>query len=314
MKASIVVMLAAALTVHAREQAPRFAVDVEGVQVDVQVTRRGRPVAGLTPNDFELRDNGVVQTIETVTREDVPLDLFLVLDASASVAGGPLEALSNAARIAVQTLARDDRAALVTFTHRVREAAPLTPDRTAVLTAIAGMKASGATSLLDALYATMVLRDSSPRRVLMLVFTDGYDTSSWLTPSAVSELARQTDAVIYGVTLTPPDPPHGVSIQRTGPPLPAGASQVITAPRPYEPPPFLNELAALTGGRVFHTSSPRKLQELFGTAVREMKARYVLTYTPRGVAREGWHTIQVRLARKRGDVTARRGYFVPSPQ
>ena len=89
---------------------------------------------------------------------------------------------------------------------------------------------------------------------------------------------------------------------------------VVTAPRPYRPPPFLAEVSSLTGGRVFHTSTPQKLQELCGTAVREMKARYVLSYTPQGVAREGWHTIEVRLTRRTGEVTARRGYFVPPAQ
>jgi hypothetical protein len=42
-----------------------------------------------------------------------------------------------------------------------------------------------------------------------------------------------------------------------------------------------------------------------------MKTRYVLSYTPRGVAREGWHTLDVRLTRRAGDITARKGYFVP---
>ena len=101
MKPLLPVLLAVAVTLNAQEA--RFAVNVEGVQVDVQVTHRGRPVAGLDGRDFELRDNGVLQRIEGVTRDDVPLDLILVLDASASVAGEPLQALSDAAKMYSRT-------------------------------------------------------------------------------------------------------------------------------------------------------------------------------------------------------------------
>ena len=40
---------------------------------------RGRPVPGLRIEDFELRDNGVIQRIRSVTREEVPLDAVLIL-------------------------------------------------------------------------------------------------------------------------------------------------------------------------------------------------------------------------------------------
>ena len=42
----------------------------------------------------------------------------------------------------------------------------------------------------------------------------------------------------------------------------------------------------------------------------ELRARYLITYYPSGVARDGWHDLKVTLKRARGDVTARPGYFV----
>src|SRR3990172_8345052 len=59
------------------QQAPRFRVKVDAVQVDVSVVRGSRPVAGLTAANFELRDSGVVQQVKAVTLEDVPLHLVL---------------------------------------------------------------------------------------------------------------------------------------------------------------------------------------------------------------------------------------------
>jgi Mg-chelatase subunit ChlD len=176
----------AAVCAIGQEQPPaRFGVNVEGIRVDVQVTRRGRPVAGLRASDFELRDNGVVQKIDSVTRDDIALDLFLVLDASASVAGEPRRALSEAARMALEALATSDRVSVLTFTHRLTAATPLSSDRGLVLAAIDSMGASGATSLFDAVYAALVLREDSSQRALVIAFTDGHDSSSWLAPSAV---------------------------------------------------------------------------------------------------------------------------------
>lgn len=309
----LIVVAGAVVCTNAQEQPPaRFGVAVEGVQVDVQVMRRGRPVAGLGATDFELRDNGVAQTIASVTRDDIPLDLFLVLDASASVAGELRRALSEAARIALETLATPDRVSLLTFTHRLTEAAQLSSDRGAVLEAIDAMGASGATSLFDAVYAALMRREDSPRRALVIVFTDGYDSSSWLPPSAVVDVAKQTDAVVYGVTLASAERVRRrETVARSGPELLAGQMIVTRSAGRQEPPPFLGEIAAMTGGRVLHASNPAKLRGLFEQAVREMKTRYVLSYTPHGVAREGWHTLDVRLTRRAGDITARKGYFVP---
>jgi hypothetical protein len=90
-----------------------------------------------------------------------------------------------------------------------------------------------------------------------------------------------------------------------------GVIPIFTAPRPYQPPAFLEEISSLTGGRVFHTSAPGRLRDLFEQTVREMKSRYVLSYTPQGVARDGWHALDIRLTRRAGEITARRGYFVP---
>ena len=67
-----------------------FRVGVEGVRVDVLATDGGRPVAGLKASDFELRDSGVPQQIESVAVEDVPLRVLLALDVSGSVRNEPL--------------------------------------------------------------------------------------------------------------------------------------------------------------------------------------------------------------------------------
>jgi hypothetical protein len=84
---------------------------------------------------------------------------------------------------------------------------------------------------------------------------------------------------------------------------------VIHAVR-LEPDAFLDQLTQISGGRTWSATSDRRLQELFTKALHEMRARYLLTYTPRGVRQPGWHEVKVKVRTGATDVTARRGYFV----
>ena len=78
-------------------------------------------------------------------------------------------------------------------------------------------------------------------------------------------------------------------------------------------PGFMERLVKASGGREWQATASVDLQPLFTRALDEMRARYLLTFYPEGVAREGWHDLKVTLTRGRGDVTARPGYFVPRP-
>jgi len=76
---------------------------------------------------------------------------------------------------------------------------------------------------------------------------------------------------------------------------------------------ILDELPRLTGGRRYSAEHPEKLRDVFATILNEFRQRYILTYTPQGVDKGGYHSLDVRLARgRKGDVRARPGYFKPS--
>src|SRR5437868_1598567 len=74
---------------HARAspQQPAFRSNTLAVRVDVLVTEGGKPLGGLKAQDFELRDNGVPQTLDVADGADVPINAVLALDTSASTAG-----------------------------------------------------------------------------------------------------------------------------------------------------------------------------------------------------------------------------------
>jgi VWFA-related protein len=274
-------------------QSPRFSTGIDGVRVDVLVTNRRSPVFGLSRDDFELRDNGVLQRITDVSRETLPINLICVLDASGSVAGQPLRDLREAARLLYSSLGPADRGALLTFSHRVRLHATLTNDRDRLRRLVDDVRPSGTTAFLDAVFGGLALRESDPGRTLLLLFTDGNDNASWLQATDVLEAVRSSDVVIYPVK----------SIDRR-----FFSSGTIDIPGAGEAERLLHALADESGGRVIDAESGDRLSRTFLAVLEEFRQRYVLSYTPTGVASSGWHTIDVTLRGQQGQVKARRGY------
>jgi len=73
---------------------------------------------------------------------------------------------------------------------------------------------------------------------------------------------------------------------------------------------ILDELPRITGGRRFSADDPEKLRDVFATILAEFRQRYILSYSPQGVDRAGYHALDVRLARgRKGEVHARPGYM-----
>ena len=151
-------LVAACLAIAvAQATPPRFQAGVEVVRVNVLVTDDNRPVAGLTAEDFELRDSSVVQQVESATFADIPVSMSLVLDISQSVRGRTLEQLKEAAGAALDQLAARDRAALLTFHSAVDLQADWAPPSSAIRTALHQAEAGGGTALYDAVFSALTM-------------------------------------------------------------------------------------------------------------------------------------------------------------
>lgn len=307
MRRPALVLLVALVAAASPRPTAQFRSGVEAVRVDVLVTKDGRPVKGLKASDFELRDMGVVQQIHAAPIEDVPLSVMLALDTSESVHGEHLAQLKTAASAAVELLGPADHAALITFAGLVRLLSPWTVDRDRLVVGIEQASAGGSTTLYDATFAAVTLRDPDPGRSLVLVFSDGADRASWLSGERVLDAARRSDAVVYAVTLaTSARPTPGYRLDfHTGlqAPFKAGLAPSVVMET------FLQALADETGGKVVNASGSPKLRETFTTILTEFRSRYLLMYTPTGVEAGGWHPIEVRLKGGRANVSARRGYL-----
>ena len=260
-----------------------FRSGVEVVQVDVSVTRGGAPVRGLTARDFIVTDNGVEQEVDSVMLDRLPLRVQVVLDASGSVSGERLKHLIAAGKGLLTALHPGDRVGLLTFSHALRVHVAMTGDIAAVGASLARIVGEGQTALRDAVQLGLTLSADDRTRALMLVFTDGVDNASWLPEEAALEAARRAGIVVHVVRV-----PSREDTRST----------------------FVEQLTDASGGRVWSASSERDLDQLFTTALDEMRGRYLLTFSPPGVTRAGWHELKVRLRNSRGVVKARSGYFV----
>ena len=109
----------------------------------------------------------------------------MVLDSSGSVRGERLRALKAGALTVIDRLRPRDRAALVSFSHRLDLRAALTGDTATLRRSVATLDADGSTALRDAAFAALALRTAEATRTLVLLFSDGLDTSSILSEDRV---------------------------------------------------------------------------------------------------------------------------------
>jgi VWFA-related protein len=277
-------LVAAAAMLPAQSQNPTFSSKVEAVRVDVLVTQDGKPVRGLRAADFEILDSGVRQSVDIVSFEQLPLNVVFTFDLSDSIVGERLANLREAGHAVLGALISGDQSALVAFNNAVLVGPGLTSDAGLVRAAIDRADPTGNTSLIDAVFAGMMLAESDVGRGLVIVFSDGLDTSSWLRSKAVLDVAKRSDAVVYAVS-------SGL----------ADRSE------------FLGDLTEHTGGRLFKIESTRSLSAVFLEVLNEFRQRYLLSYSPAGVSQEGWHQLTVRVKGRDATVRARPGYLAGAP-
>ena len=278
MRAAFIALLVAGWTATASTQ-PTFSSRVEGVRVDVLVTDSSRkPLRGLSAADFVIRDNGVPQQVDVVSFGEIALNVGLAFDLSESVAGPRLEQLRKASKALTSWLEPADQSGLITFDETVSLRCPLSLDRACIDRSLSEAEPAGSTALVDGILSAMIANESDVGRSLLMVFSDGLDTASFMNTDRVLDMARRSDVVVYSISSKEARPE------------------------------FLGELAELSGGRMHEIGWNDDLSETFRAILDEFRYRYLVTYTPTNVAKGGWHKLEVRVNRSGARVKARPGY------
>ena len=285
---------AVALCAHvfgAQQQTPpTFRAGADAVAIEVSVRDRSKPVTGLQPADFLVSDTGVPQAIAAVTYGVKPIDVTVVLDVSLSVTGTMLDRLRLAVRQLMADRGPDDRLKLIMFKARVLRVVDFTTDINVVDEAIRGATAGGGSAVWDALSVAAVAASDPERRHLVMIFTDGADSSSILPPEAVVQVVERTTAGISAVVTSRGPVTRMVQGSGTG---------------------LLQQLTTASGGVYIPVvSSTQDLASTFKRVLEEFRSTYVLHYTPTGVPAGGFHPLTVSVRGRNGlTVKARRGYF-----
>lgn len=289
-----VLLLAAALGLAAQQ--PRFKVEVRLVRLLATVKdARGEPVGDLSKEDFLIFDSGVPQEVAVFERHtETPLSVALLLDTSGSMARKLREANASVLAFLRAFFAEghpEDAVALYSFNQDVTLQANFTRRVTRLENELRRLRAEAGTSLYDAIYfGARALENREGRRVILLV-SDGADTTSVKEFREALEAAHNADAAIYGVLIIPVESDPGRHI--------AGENALIG-------------LATATGGKVFLATLGERLDAAFAEILRDLRTQYLLGYYPRNLpySRERFHRVEVRLRRPDLRVITRSGYYV----
>ena len=236
-------------------------------------------VRGLTADDFLVLEDGVRQDVRFFDTSDVPLDLIILLDTSASMSD-KMGVVHQAAAGFLDTLRPGDRGAVVAFNDGVDIVHTLTDDAAALKGAVGRTRARGATSLHNALYIALKQfglgsrsAAAEVRRQAIAVLSDGEDTSSLVSFDDVLATARTSGVSIY---------PIGLRSRFTA------AQAALSGRRQFSQSEYsLRKLAQETGGQAFFPKAPVELADVYAAIARELASQYSIAYTPSNTAGDG---------------------------
>jgi Ca-activated chloride channel homolog len=287
------------LCAPAKPQDPVIKVNVRLVRMLVTVKDgAGELVGSLNKNDFAVYDNGVQQDIAVFDRQtEQPLSVAMLVDTSASTGielHYELDSVSRFLKVLLGEGNPDDTVALYSFNWQITLLTSYTRRFARVDQKLKQMKSEGGTSMYDALFlASRELEYRAGRHVMVMV-TDGGDTTSSKDFHQALEAAQLADAILYPVLVVPITNDAGRNV---------GGEHALAT------------LAAGTGGHVFTPNLGAQLDKAFDDILHELRTQYMIGFYPKGVppTKDRFHNLKIAVQsnlQNRGlRVTTRSGYY-----
>jgi Ca-activated chloride channel homolog len=295
------------------------------VTLPVMVSDRyGRFVTGLARQDFEVREDGVLQEIASFSSTEAPFNVALLIDTSRSTRN-KLGAIRKAALDFIKRLQPKDRVLIVTFDERVNFLGDFTSDRQELGRAIRSVKTSYLTSFYDAIYLTITEKLANIEgRKAIVALTDGVDTySRKATFESTLDLVANAGVICYAIQydtrndggpLTNPILLPRSSFSLYPQSLASFANYWQGQGRPAKDryliaQDFLSALTVRSGALLFRAESIENTSFAFALIANELRNQYTISYYSTNERRDGnYRTIAVNL--NRADLTprTRQGY------
>ena len=261
-------------------------VDVKMVLVPVTVTDpTDRPVLDLTTDKFRIFEDGVEQKVVSLFREEGPISIGIIFDASGSMKNRLDQSIQSLDQLFKGTTAGDEFF-LVRFNDRPALERDFTPESADITSSLASVQAIGWTALHDAIcLGVQHMKHARNKRKALLVLTDGGDNNSRYTESETRSLVREADVRVYSIGLN-------------------------------EKPRLLEKLAEDSGGRAVKVHHLEDLPDTVDRLSQEIRSQYVIGYSSNNEQNDGkYRNVKVALAEAiralRLNVFWRRGYYAP---
>lgn len=273
-----------------------FRVNVRLVNVFTTVTdSRGAPVADLTKDDFQLLEDGVPQTIKVFEKESaIPLSIALAIDTSPSTLRDFKLEVSSARRFVHSILRSEDRLSVFEVTETILQKTGFTSDVKRIERGIDDLHTGPGTSIYDAIFlCSESLLDRDGRKVLVLI-TDGGDTTSKADYNGALRRAQQAEAIVYSIIVVPIEADAGRNL--------GGEHALI-------------QISRDTGGKYYYAEGQQQLDEAFRKISDELRTQYLIAFYPnRRLSDSPFRRIQVELSKKDPEgrpyqVRHRAGYY-----
>jgi Ca-activated chloride channel family protein len=275
---------------------PTYRVNVRLVNVFTTVTdSRGAPVADLTKDDFQLLEDGVPQTIKVFEKESaIPLSIALAIDTSPSTMRDFKLETTSARRFVHSILRNEDRLSVFEVTENIDQITRFTSDLKTIEHGIDSLKTGPGTSIYDAIFlCSEALLDREGRKVLVLI-TDGGDTTSKADYNGALRRAQQAEAIVYSIIVVPVEADAGRNL--------GGEHALI-------------QISNDTGGKYYYAEGQQQLDEAFRKISDELRTQYLLAFYPsRKISDSPFRRIKVELNKKDPEgriyqVRHRAGYY-----
>lgn len=224
----------------------------------------GFSVSGLTKDNFEVREDSVLEspiTVEEIVGDSGTVTVALVLDRSGSMNGQPLADAKNAASNFVQIMQSQDRAAVVSFNNAVTTDHPFSSDKNSLISAISALQSFGGTAIYDALIHTANLIEPETGRRAIILLTDGRDTNSQNSFQTALDRAVEVGVQVFTI---------GLAL------APGSAEENV-----------LVTIANSTGGLYFRSPSSSELQQIYEAIAALLRNQYKITYTTHNPTTDG---------------------------
>ena len=249
-----------------------------------------RLVSGLTQEEFEVFDNEKPQPIIFFQNEVQPITVVVMLDTSGSMTL-TLDLLRQAAEQFLIRLLPEDKGKVGAFNDKIQFSSTFTSNRDQLVTEVKNLDYGNGTRLWDAVAASLDELKSVEGRRVVLVFTDGDDTSSRIGLGTVIDRARAEEVMIYAI---------GLESNYIGGP---NGQRVRTRPDSG-----LRKVADETGGGYFELKKSSELAPTFTKVAQELHSQYVIGFAPTQLDNRV-HKLAVKMKQTGMTARARRSYL-----